>query len=100
MRRRNHRYALMLITSLMFTMLSHAATTTSIRTLQGDIVSVGDSKNDLFKKMGKASAESGARWHDNGKSCAVKHYHYDIEQQSYDVMVCRNQIVQINWFNH
>ena len=87
------------LVALLYTTSLYAATTPLIRTAQGDIVSVGDSKGDLFKKMGKAPATH-TRMRNNGKTCAVSRYHYQIDQQAYEVSVCQNQIVQIDWMNN
>lgn len=93
-------YAVVLLMSGLFGSISaHAVSSTSLRTAQGDLVSIGDSRHDLFQKMGKTRAERGPRLMDNGRRCQSSIYRYQIDQQRYAVSVCHDRVVQIDWSN-
>lgn len=86
------------ITVGMLSSISYAGETNSMRTPQGDLVRVGDTKQSVIDKMGRVEPKFYVL--DDGKRhCAATEYTYDIDLQRYKVISCRDRVVKILWEN-
>lgn len=70
----------------------------SMRTPEGELVSLGDSESSLIQKMGKPRPLHYVL-NDGKLYCAATQYTYRIDLQEYDVIICRGQVVKIQYRN-
>ncbi|NHB57605.1 hypothetical protein [Acinetobacter shaoyimingii] len=89
-----------LIFALSLSTLSYAIETTSFKTGTGQTLAIGDSLNDLIKRIAQSpDALRTVTLNHGGKERSAIIYDYSIGQVIYTITVLDERIIKIEWHN-